>query len=84
MAVFIGDSKNSSAAKTALQIKFLTREIINPILKQAYPSSAFQLEQSVGVDTGKLLVARTGVRGANDLVWVGRAAMGLLLFNWNP
>jgi len=32
------------------------------------------LRQTVGVDTSKLLVARTGVRGANDLVWVGRAA----------
>jgi class 3 adenylate cyclase len=28
----------------------------------------------VGIDTSRLLVARTGVRGANDLVWVGRAA----------
>ena len=28
----------------------------------------------IGVDTSKLLVAKTGLRGANDLVWVGRAA----------
>jgi len=28
----------------------------------------------VGVDTSQLFVAKTGVRGANDLVWVGRAA----------
>jgi hypothetical protein len=28
----------------------------------------------VGVDTSTLLVARTGIRGSNDLVWVGRAA----------
>ena len=74
MAVYIGESKNSSAAKTALQIKFLVKEIINPALKREYPDSAFQLNQAVGVDTGKLLIARTGVRGANDLVWVGRAA----------
>lgn len=74
MAVFIGGQKNTSAAKTALQMKYLSKEIINPALKKEYPTSAFQLEQSVGVDTGKLLVARTGVRGANDLVWVGRAA----------
>lgn len=30
--------------------------------------------ESVGVDTSKIMVARTGIRGANDLVWVGRAA----------
>ncbi|MCK9588228.1 MAG: adenylate/guanylate cyclase domain-containing protein [Terrimicrobiaceae bacterium] len=74
MAVFIGDFKNSAAAKAALQIKYLSKEIINPALKKEYPNSAFQLEQAVGVDTGKLLVARTGLRGANDLVWVGKAA----------
>jgi class 3 adenylate cyclase len=28
----------------------------------------------IGIDTSKVLVARTGIRGANDLVWVGRAA----------
>jgi len=74
MAVYIGGQKNTNAAKTALQLKYLAAKILNPALKAEYPSSAFQLDQSVGVDTGKLLVARTGVRGANDLVWVGRAA----------
>ena len=74
MAVYIGNGKNSAAAKTALQINYLAREIINPALKKEYPDSAFQMAQSVGIDSGKLLVARTGVRGANDLVWVGRAA----------
>ena len=28
----------------------------------------------MGVDTSELFVARTGIRGSNDLVWVGRAA----------
>ena len=31
-------------------------------------------KQSVGIDTSELFVARTGIRRANDLVWVGRAA----------
>lgn len=74
MAVYIGELKNTQAAKTALQIKYLSKEIINPALKKEYPSSAFQLEQAVGIDTSRLFVARTGVRGANDLVWVGRSA----------
>jgi class 3 adenylate cyclase len=32
------------------------------------------LKHVVGIDTSNLFVAKTGVRGANDLVWVGRAA----------
>jgi len=74
MAVYTGDSKNSAAAKTALQIKYLSSEMVNSALKKEHPNSAFQLQQAVGIDTGELFVARTGVRGANDLVWVGRAA----------
>jgi class 3 adenylate cyclase len=74
MAVFIGDSKNTSAAKAALNINWATRQIINPALTKQYPNDVFTVKQTVGIDTSDLWVARTGVRGANDLVWVGRAA----------
>ena len=32
------------------------------------------MTQSVGIDTCELFIARTGIRGSNDLVWVGHAA----------
>lgn len=32
------------------------------------------MRQVVGIDTGPIRAARTGVRGGNDIVWVGRAA----------
>ena len=74
MAVFIGSSKNTNAARAALKINYTVNEIINPATRKQYPTTTFTLKQCVGVDTSKLLVARTGIRGANDLVWVGRAA----------
>jgi class 3 adenylate cyclase len=74
MGAFVGGSKNTSAAKCALQINHVVSQEINPRLKTKYPNTSFELQQAVGVDTSKLFVARTGVRGANDLVWVGRAA----------
>jgi class 3 adenylate cyclase len=73
MAVFIGKSKNSDAAKAALQINSVVIKI-NEALKANYKSSSFTLRQAVGVDTSKILVARTGIRANNDLVWVGPAA----------
>lgn len=73
MAVFIGDAKNSSAAKTALQINHIVREI-NSKLKNAYPNSSYQLKQAIGIDNSSLFVAKTGIRSSNDLVWVGRSA----------
>lgn len=74
MAVYIGDRKNTSAAKTALQINYAVQEIINKKIKEEYPDTIYVLKQTVGVDTSQLFVARTGIRGSNDLVWVGRAA----------
>ncbi len=73
MAVFVGTSKNTSAARSALQINAIVRDI-NSLLKESYPNTAYKLRHSVGIDTSSLLIARTGIRNANDLVWVGRAA----------
>lgn len=74
MGVFLGDTKNSSAAKTGLQINWACRQIIGESVKAKYPDTDFSLRQRVGIDTSKLFVARTGIRGSNDLVWVGNAA----------
>ncbi|MCQ9207994.1 MAG: adenylate/guanylate cyclase domain-containing protein, partial [Omnitrophica bacterium] len=74
MAVFIGNSKNSDAARTALKINYAVKNIINPAIQAQYPKTSFSIEQVVGIDTSSLFVARTGIRGSNDLVWVGRAA----------
>jgi class 3 adenylate cyclase len=73
MAVFIGDRKNTNAAKCALTLNALVNEV-NSLLKSSYPNTAFKLRHTVGVDTSDILVVRTGIRNANDLVWVGRAA----------
>ena len=74
MAVFIGDNKNTSAAICALNINYATIQIINPTIKECYSNSTYQVKHVVGIDTGNMFIARTGIRGSNDLVWVGRAA----------
>lgn len=73
MAVFLGKSKNTSAVRCGLKIEGAVQKIINPAIKNQYDTE-FELKQVVGIDTSELLVARTGIRGANDLVWVGHAA----------
>lgn len=73
MAVFIGDYKNTSAARAALHINAFVIEL-NQTLKNVYPNTSYALCQTVGVDTSSLFVARTGIRRYNDLVWVGPAA----------
>src|SRR5260370_15065454 len=66
--------KNTRAARTAMKIHWVRDEIIAPALLRQYPDTSFKLKHVVGIDTSSLFVAKTGVRGANDLVWVGRAA----------
>jgi class 3 adenylate cyclase len=73
MAVYLGTAKNTSAARTALKINHAATNIINPAIRSQYTSETYLLKHVVGIDSSKF-VARTGVRGANDLVWVGRAA----------
>ena len=74
MAIFIGASKNTAAVRAGLKINWATKNIVQPSMKAVYKNTDFVVKHVVGIDTCKLLVAKTGIRGANDLVWVGRAA----------
>lgn len=74
MGVFIGDSKNSTATKTALKLNYATWRIVNPAIKAQYGAGAYQLRHVIGIDSSRILAARIGVRNDNDIVWVGRAA----------
>lgn len=74
MGVFIGGTKNTSAARAALKINHAVVKIINPAIANQYPKTPYAVKHAVGVDKSSLFIARTGIRGSNDLVWVGRAA----------
>jgi class 3 adenylate cyclase len=80
MGVFIDEGnsgKNTSAVKCAMNIDWAVHTILKPYFKGAYTvfnNGTFPLYQCVGIDTGKHLVVRAGIRNNNDLTWVGRAA----------
>ena len=74
MAIFVGSYRNTSAVRSALKINYARAEIINPALKKQYATTDYEVKHVVGIDLSELRAARTGVRGDNDLVWVGRAA----------
>lgn len=74
MAIFTGVSKNTNAVRAAFKINFAVLHIINPLLRERTKDTGFNVKHVVGIDTSQLRAARIGVRGNNDLVWVGRAA----------
>lgn len=74
MGVWVGDVQCTPAARCALKINYAVHNIINPALKAQYTTTDYVVKQVVGIDTSLLRATRTGVRGGNDIVWVGRAA----------
>lgn len=74
MAVFIGNSKNSSAVRCALKINTLVNDVINPAFNATHLWDNFTVRHTIGIDTSEIHAARIGVKNDNDIVWVGRAA----------
>jgi adenylate cyclase len=75
LGIFVGDLKNTKAAKCALQIKYTVKEVIRPKFEkyESVRNASFIIKHGVGVDTGTVLAVRAGARGDNDLIWIGRA-----------
>ena len=74
---FIGDSKRTEAAKTSLNLAWFCEEVIRPKLKTYFENNTeledVVFDMGIGIDVGKVLVVRGGIKGENnnDLVWVG-------------
>ncbi|MBS1703687.1 MAG: adenylate/guanylate cyclase domain-containing protein [Armatimonadetes bacterium] len=76
MAVFLGSTPNTNAAKSALQIKWAVENIVRPKLEAKYEAirnGEYKISHAVGIDVSEVLVVRGGVRNDNDLIWIGRA-----------
>ncbi|MFC4613081.1 adenylate/guanylate cyclase domain-containing protein [Streptomyces maoxianensis] len=76
MAIFIGDSKNSSAGHCALQINYAMTSIVQPALYAKLPhleTGGYAPRMCVGIASGEAFIARAGVRDSSDLVSIGRA-----------
>ena len=74
MGVFLGDLKNTNAARCGLHINYFFKDILVAKFRGFY--SMLQnntFTQTVGIDRSSIHVVRAGVRNSNDLIWVGRA-----------
>jgi len=76
MGVFVGDNKCSAAAKCALQMNHVVTKILRPKAEEKFPSlkeKGFAVQHCVGIASSDVVVVRGGVRGTNDLVFIGSA-----------
>ncbi|MDR3444471.1 adenylate/guanylate cyclase domain-containing protein [Dyella sp.] len=74
MAIFLGEDKESAATIAALRISYALDFIISPAIAVQYPNNTYVPGHTVGIDASEILAARIGIRGGNDIVWVGKAA----------
>lgn len=76
MAVYMGDSKCTRAARTALAIEAVMTHLVNPELAEAFNGLDydFYLRHVTGIDVSDLFVINTGVKQNSSLAWIGRAA----------
>ena len=76
MGIFIGNRKCTESAKCAMEINAAITDVVRPKLEKAYPAlteGAFRIAHCVGIDVSDVWAVRAGIRGSNDLIWVGRA-----------
>lgn len=76
MGIFIGDDRQTRAAKAALQIKWTCGHLIQPKIESNFKSireAQWKLRHACGIASGDALIVRGGVRGNSDLVSIGVA-----------
>lgn len=79
LMAFIGESKCTSAVKAAMQMSWFIQKILKPKIDGYIVNNEklgdLNFDFGIGVDVGKVLVVRGGIKGENnnDLVWVGNA-----------
>lgn len=79
LAVFAGGTKNTSAVRAAMNMKWYCKDVLKPKMANYFENNSeaedLDLDFGIGVHTGTVLVVRGGFKGENnnDLVWVGNA-----------
>lgn len=79
LVAFIGKSKRTNATKAALQMSWFCKKVLKPKVEEYFTNNnqlnGLDFDFGIGIDVGKVLVVRGGIKGENnnDLVWVGNA-----------
>ncbi|MDH6273723.1 adenylate/guanylate cyclase domain-containing protein [Rhizobium leguminosarum] len=73
MGIFISDTQSNDAVSCALEVNYAIKNIVQSEIQKGWKTD-FKIRHVVGIDTSEIRAARTGVRGDNDIVWIGNAA----------
>jgi len=73
MGIFISSTQCNDAVSCALELNYAVKSLVQAELNKRWTTD-FKIRHVVGVDTSEIRAARTGIRGDNDIVWIGNAA----------
>ena len=76
MGIYAGSTRYDRAVKSAMQIKWAMRNLVQPAIFQQFGSvqkSGWQLKHGCGIASGKSLLVRAGFRGNDDMISIGAA-----------
>jgi class 3 adenylate cyclase len=78
LAFFTGDGRSSAASKSAMHVSWFVTEILGAQFLTYFRNNRKALGQALdftigcGIDDGYVFAVRVGIRGSNDVAWVGR------------
>lgn len=73
MGIFISQTQCNDAVSCAMEINYAVKNIVQAELAKGWRTD-FKIRHVIGIDISEMRAARTGVRGDNDIVWIGNAA----------
>src|SRR5690606_1554194 len=78
LAIFREPNQSDHAVKAAMQIKWFLQEILVPRFASFFGGNAaavgkaLEFDLGLGIDVGGIFAVRVGIKGTNDVAWVGR------------
>jgi class 3 adenylate cyclase len=78
LGLFVGGSRSTNAVKAAMQIDWFVGNVLKPEIARYFEDNQGASDQGLefnvgcGLDDGHIFAVRVGIRGTNDVAWVGR------------
>jgi class 3 adenylate cyclase len=78
LALFRDDGRSDNAVKAAMQVKWFVEQVLQPRFERYFESNRRAFGASLGfdigcgLDDGDIYAVKVGIRGTNDVAWVGR------------
>jgi adenylate cyclase len=78
LALFVGDKQSNNAVRAAMQVRWFVEHVLWPKFNgyfdanKAARGARLNFSIGAGLDKGDIYAVRVGIRGTNDVAWVGR------------